>query len=337
MTAITAPMLVLRDAQVRGGRNAFDGVHEWLRVNFLREAADWQVAELPARIDRWDGLRLMVPFVLDPVQLWSPEIYQHLLALQQTCDAHRIPVINRVDRLERAGKLQAARAVAAAGLRAPRMVRIEDAEAFMRDRGGLPLPFMLRENWGHGGAMRRIERDRDLTVDLIRTLANPVAVEIVDVRSPADGLYRAYRYLACGPLGVSVHLHRSANWVTRGSDADASEPSLDEHRRYIEGPDPHHDQFQTVARLLGLDVLAFDYGYDLEGRVVVWEVNPYTRIRFPRAGQLGAPTAAHRAAAALVTCCRARAGLPVSRDMLRLLGYAGRGLSIRPAVTATDP
>lgn len=341
MGRANAPILVLRDGALRGTPNAFDIVPRWLQANFAPYADDLRIVEVPHDIDDWSGVRLMVPWLLDPVQLWSPEVYEHVLRLQRECDGRGIPVINRVDRLPLAGKFQGAQALARCGLRTPRMHRVQDLPAFLRDFGGLGFPLLLRENWGHQGLMLRIETAQDLRTADLRRIRNPVAIEIVDVRSPQDGLHRLYRYLACGPMGISLHLQRSTGWVTRGRNADRSAAAVEEEARYIGAADPNHARFQAARRELGLQVLAFDYAYDLQGQVVVWEVNPYTRIRFPPAGGADLAVAAHqsaaahRAVAALVICYRVSAGLPVRRDLLRLLGYARQDLELRQENTTS--
>ncbi len=50
---------------------------------------------------------------------------------------------------------------------------------------------------------------------------------------------------------------------------------------FISRPDANHILFQRARRMLGLDVVGFDYAYDRVGRVVVWEANPFPDTNYP--------------------------------------------------------
>ncbi len=315
-------ILVLRDAVVRNGNNSFDIIRNWVATAFPDFSPDFRVLELPGTIDEWDGIRVLVNWTLDPVKLWSDAVYEQISRLQQDCDGRGIPVINRVDRQINAGKFQAAQAVTTIGLRTPRSVLIKNHAEFLQDYSGVKFPLMVRENWGHQGKILRVERPEEISEENLKGFANPVAIEIIDVRNPDDGWYRMRRYLASGPMGISLFSKRAQDWVVRDNVADTSTDAEEEHLRYTGQEDPNHEKFQSIARLLGLDVLAFDYSLDQDGEVVVWEVNPYTRLRFVPEESLSRITPAQRGAAAMVSLCRMRAGLPVNSRMLRYLGYA---------------
>lgn len=329
MEKSVAPIVVLRDANVRGSeKNSFDDIRSWLAAAFPEFSQDFRVLELPDAIENWDGIRLLVNWTLDPVELWSKEIYQHILSLQNECDERRIPVINRVERQVRAGKIQVSQAVRKAGIRSPQMVMARDAQEFLKDFGGLQFPFMLRENWGHRGEILRIEKPEDISESQISNFVNPVAIEIVDVRDKDHGWYRMRRYLSCGPMGVSLFTMRSENWLVRDHVIDTSYDAKTENQEYCKKLDPNHEKFQAVANIVGLDVLAFDYSIDSEGQPVVWEVNPYTRLRFSRREKLSQASPAQLGAAAIVAYCRMRAGLPVNKRLIDSLGYSAEQVGV---------
>lgn len=48
-----------------------------------------------------------------------------------------------------------------------------------------------------------------------------------------------------------------------------------EQRRFVAQPDPRSALFQRARRALGLDVVAFDYGFDRAGEIVIFEPNPF--------------------------------------------------------------
>jgi hypothetical protein len=197
------------------------------------------------------------------------------------------------------------------------MARIEDASAFRRTRLGLPLPLLVREDWGHGGAVLRADSDAEVRALPIETLRRPVAVEMIDVRSPADGLYRKYRYVVAGDAGIRQTLHVSREWAVRGAREHTvfTEELRDEEIAYTSGVEPDHARFVAAKDALGLDLVAFDYSFDPEGRVVVWEANPYPFLHFlgGRRRYRVAPTV--RVLAAMTTLYLARAGMEVPTDL----------------------
>jgi hypothetical protein len=295
--------------------------HARFRRGFYQVVLDWIAERLPACAGLFDlrvldpGLRpqehhtLLVPWLQDPVQSWSQEAYDQAEALQAHCDARGIAVINRVEHLTRAGKALGASLMAAAGLRTPRSVRILDRRAFHRDALGLRFPLFVREDWGHGGEMLRIDDLAGARAAPLERLQWPVAVELIDLADPGDGLYRKFRYVVAGGRGVPHHLQASRDWVTRGENREASDRTRADELAYIEAPCPHHDLFLAASRQLGLDFVAFDYGLDPAGQPVVWEANPFPFIQFSKASLVYRNDALHRTLAILVALYFERAGV----------------------------
>lgn len=277
------------------------------------------VRYLPVRIRRRQW-RVLVPWLQDPVQEWSESGYRQALALQRWCDRHDVPVVNRVELLTNAGKTEGARLMREAGFRTPVTVPIEDPAEFRETLCGLTPPLFVREDWGHDYPMHRADTVEEVRALPIETLKRPVATEIVDVRSP-DGLYRKYRYVLAGDIGVTHHVHVTDNWVTRGGERIADEQTKQEELAYLTGPDPHDDRFRTAQRLLGLDFVSFDYGYDHAGEVVVWEANPYPYIKFSTSKIVYRNFALHRTVAAMLRLYLTKAELPVPEPIEAGLEY----------------
>lgn len=299
--------LVVRHSSLPG---FFDPFLAWLEAEVPEVRRRFELRLLPCRVRDWSPYALHVPWLQDPVQAWSRRAYALALALGEACDSRGIPIVNRVDKLPNAAKSEAARRIRQAGLRTPRMARIEDVSAFRETLLGIPLPLFVREDWGHGGPIFRVDRPRDVEKIPFHLLTRPVAIEIVDVRSP-DGLYRKYRYLAAGDAGIPQQLHVSTSWVTRGSRNPFSEALRDEEVAHIEGPDPHHGAFEQARKALGLDFVAFDYGLDSSGGIVVWEANPFPYIQVPRGRRGHRAPAVERAFAGMARLHLERAGLTV--------------------------
>ena len=162
-----------------------------------------------------------------------------------------------------------------------------------------------------------------------------MAVEFVDVRDRQDGLVRKYRYMAVGEMGVSHSLYISDDWEVRGSTQLYTESTRREEIEFTSSVDPNHELFQTVRRGLGLDYVAFDYSYDRQGNVVVWEINVLPGLDLP-----SKPEDAHhglpfeRAMAATVKMYLRYAGIDAPAALDDLLGPPVAGNHYpEPAVT----
>jgi len=290
-------------------------VLDWVEQKVPALRPLFELRLLPCPVRDWSRYALHIPWFPDPVQNWSQKAYEQANRLAAECDARGTPVINRVDRLTNAGKSTAARLIAQVGLRTPRMVPIENAEEFRETRLGLNLPLIVREDWGHGRLMIRVNEPGEVARVPLERFARPIAVEFIDVRSRGDGLCRKYRYLAAGQTGIPLHLHISREWVTRGNVCEYNPALRDEEIAYISGRDPHHDLLQRARQALGLDFIAFDYGYDHEGRAVIWEVNPYPYLHFPGAHYAHRRPALERALGTMVSLYLDRAALPVPAEL----------------------
>lgn len=262
------------------------------------------------RWPRWDEVVMHTAWLQDPVQQWSMQAYHRAASMEVSCDLVGIPVINRVTRLLNATKFEGARIMASVGVRVARTARIASAEEFRKDLGGLRAPLFVREEWGHSRRMVRADSaDEARKIDLAQ-FKRPLAIEVVDVRSE-DGLFRKYRYFAAGDEGVSHHVQVSADWATRGEGRIDTERTRADEEAYVLAPDPNHALFQRARRALGLEFLAFDYGYDREGKMVVWEANPFPLLHFPPSRRSYRMYATHRTIQAILRMYLTAAAIPV--------------------------
>ena len=307
---------------VRDPRSPFvyDLLLHWLAAYFPEVRAAFELHPLPWRVRDWSRYALHVPWLQDPVQATSPVLYRAANRLAQQCDRHHVPIINRVDRLANAAKSTAARAIAATGLRTPVMARIDDVEEFRRTRLGVPLPLFVREDWGHGGALLRADTEAEARALPIETLRRPVAVELVDVRDVRDGVYRKYRYVVAGDVGIAQTMHVSREWVTRGSEALRLDGLREEEIAFTRRPEPNHERFVAAARALGLDFVAFDYGVDRDGTTVVWEANPYPFLHFISGRSHYRAASTTRVLAAMAKLYLDRAGMEVPEGLVHAVG-----------------
>ena len=321
--------LVVKHRDPRAKPHIFDVILHWVDVNFPELSPLFYVRHLPLRSLRsLSRFVLHLPWLQDPVQQWSMMAYYEANLIAAKCDEHEIPIINRVKRLINATKSVAPPLIASAGIRTPRTALIQDAEEFRETLLGLNLPLFVREDWGHGGLIRRADTHDDVRKMPLEGLTLPVAAELIDVRDPQDGLYRKYRYLAAGDQGVSHHLAITWDWKSSGHNRVNTEATRDEELSYISRQDPNHVALQRARKALGLDFVAFDYGYDRDGAIVVWEANPYPWVRFSRPGRLSYRNAAlHRTMLAILKMYLDYASLPVPDRLEQLLDYQTSTLS----------
>jgi hypothetical protein len=303
----------------------YDVYLNWLALYFADLRPLFELRTFPCRIRDWSRYALHIPWLQDPVQAWSHSTYQVANALAAECDRHGVPVVNRVDRLVNAAKSTGAELIATSGLRTARMARIDDVEKFRETRLGIPLPLFVREDWGHWGRMVRADTEPEVRDLPLGGFVRPVAVELIDVRTRDDGLFRKYRYVVAGDVGVPQTLHVSRDWCVRG---DISQAVFDDDIRqeevdYTNRPEPHHAQFVAACQALQLDFVAFDYSVDAGGQPVVWEANPHPVFHFSggRRRYRGIPTS--RALAAKTCLYLSRAAMPVPSDLDDLLFEAG--------------
>ena len=314
------PFLIVRETPAPGRPHPYDVILEWVAENFPGHLPLFRLASLPHPLGD-AAVSLHVPWLRDPVEGWSMEVFEQAARLAAECDARGIPVINRVDRLINATKLRGAELMANTGVRVPKMAAIASVEEFRDTLYRIPLPIIVREDWGHQGELLRadtLEEARSLPLD---RFVRPIVVELIDVRDPKDGYFRKYRYFAIGDRGISSHLQISRQWITRGEARVEGDNARFEELDYIGRADPNHAALQRAREALGLDYVAFDYSYDPEGRVVVWEGNPYPFLHFSTRTLVYRNASMHRTLAGLLKLYLDRAGLPSPERLDALLDY----------------
>lgn len=300
----------------------YDVLLDWLAVFHPDVRALFELHVLPFPVRDWSRYALHLPWLQDPVEAWSPATYRRAARLAAACDRHGVPVVNRVESLRNAAKSEGSRRIASAGFRTPRMARIDDPAEFRRTLLGIPLPLFVREDEGHGGPMLRADTADEARALALESFRRPVAVELVDLRGPGDGLYRKYRYVVAGETGVRQSLHVSRAWAARGSDTVFDEALRDEEVAFVEGPEPEHERFVAARKALGLDFVAFDYSLDASGRPVVWEANPFPFLHFVGGRRRYRRAATERVLAAMVALYLSRAGMEVPPDFSGSSGSA---------------
>ena len=300
----------------------YEVILRWVYDNFPQYYPMFRIRYLPCSVPRHRNVVLHIPWLQDPVQRWSKRRYRQANRLADQCDERGIAIINRVDRLLNASKSVGAQRIAEAGLRTPRTVPIADVDEFRETMLGIDLPLFVRDDWRHGGQMLRADTREEVHRLPVDRFERPVAVELIEIPDRKDGFYRKYRYVAAGEFGVSHHLQISQEWITRGDNREKTDVSRADELAYIARPDPNHSALQRARLALELDFLAFDYGYDQNGQIVVWEANPYPYIGFSTRKLAYRNEALHRTVAAMLAMYLQYAGLPIPDALRQRFAYA---------------
>ena len=172
-----------------------------------------------------------------------------------------------------------------AGVRTPLAISLVGKSSVTPDEllaAGISLPCLIREERGHGRMSEFVaDADQLARVDLSKYHL-PIAVEFIDTRDPSDGLYRKYRYVSAGNVGIPRHLITEHQWDVRPHRRVKESYVLEQEAEYIRNPDPNHDLLQAARDTLGMDVVGFDYSFTPDKELVVWEANPYLDMNAPK-------------------------------------------------------
>ena len=304
-----------------GSPRIFDVVLSWVERHVPEIRGRFELRGLPFSRSDLSDYSLCVMWLPDPVQRWSERAYRQALDLTDRCRQQGVPIVNDVQKLLNATKCLGSKLIGETGIRTPVTKRIEDVANFRRDLAGMEFPILLREDYGHCRPLYRAETMEELSRVPLEELATPLVAEFIDVQSE-DRLYRKYRYFAVGDIGIPHHLQVKDHWITKGSGQVVNDSTCAEEVDYLSRQDRHHEQFQRARAALGIDMLAFDYGYTPAGEMVVWEANPYPLIHYP-----GSPDrqyrsrAVDRTIAAIIKYYHQRAGLEYPAALDRFLEF----------------
>jgi hypothetical protein len=291
------------------GRHFYRCFLDWLARERPHLRSHVHLDSLPCRLP--SGAALLHALVQDPVVERDSRVHAQLVRLEAECARRGVAVVHPASVLSNSKRDVLCERLGRVGLRTPRVVVVDDA--FDGHRGHLDLPMLVRRRWGHAdGNMRRLDTEASFAKWWAEARAAPrawVAGEFVDVRS-GDGCYRKYRYFMAGSRGTPRHLIVSRNWEVRPADRVRTPATREEELAFVTAACPHHAMFDAARRALEFEIAAFDYSYDANGRLVVWEVNPFPDFSRP-AGEVGDYLAAtvERSHAILADFYAERAGM----------------------------
>jgi len=301
----------------------YDVFLHWTQAHFPELRKLFELRPIPVLILDWSRYILHIPWLQDPVQEWSTATYHQANHLAALCDQHSIPVINRVAGLIHSSKSAGARLMSEAGTGfiIPKSVPVTNLQEFKNNGLGLSFPLLVREDCRHQSLIERADNLSQCSKLDLNAFTRPVAAEIINTQS-ADGYYRKYRYIIAGNTGVPLSMHMSKDWICRGENSIYNKHMFSEEMAYTQTVNPHHEKFLALTKALKLDFAAFDYSLDQEGKLVVWEANPFPFLHFPGGGVVRRDyggQAMSRVFAAMIQLYFQKAGLKVPADIEYLI------------------
>ena len=285
--ALAAPRIfIVRD--FRWGEHYNDHFLDWLRETHPDLNRHFVLGRLPGFDLSMQDVALLVPWLQDPLRELWPAKYAQAQRLERRAKAAGARVVNPVANLSVSRKSVALPQLRAQGVRTAKVVAVDTShpQGILEK---LPLPFFIRDDLVHGCPTQVVRVESDLEgVDWSRW-AHPIAVEFIDTRS-SDGFYRKFRYCMFGSEGHNRHLILSSDWYVHAKQRGASKTQYAEESAFCLSQDnPHHETFDQLRRQLNLDFVAFDYGFDQDGQLVIWEPNPFPILYNGQAGYPSSP------------------------------------------------
>ncbi len=262
-------------------------------------------------------VRAVVFWLADPLRERYPDCFAHAAALADAARDRGIRLVNAPESLSNSIKSVQATRWQAADVPTPDLHRFADRDelAHLFTRGDYPL--LLRCDVLHSQQGMRVVADRTAADRLLAsTLVYPGALgPLVDTRegyrtSAPDSVWARYfhkkRAFVFGDVVTTNHLYFSSSpivglsgctfsWYTGrirrrlGSLArifPADRACLAADQAFSAGEPEHPDVMRRAARALDLEFVAIDYSTFADGRVVLWEANPYFFLHRPGRGVL---------------------------------------------------
>ncbi|WP_426416608.1 hypothetical protein [Aestuariirhabdus sp. LZHN29] len=254
---------------------------DWMRVHRPQLRQHVRLDRMPCQAREHGNVALLHAWVQDPVRERDPELWRQLGELEGQVRSSGGEVVQPARVLSHSERVSMMQRLSSAGVRVARSAVLD--EQFPESLAGLGYPLIVRPRYGHGSGMQRVDERKDIDTGWARWKSDPaawVAMEYIDVMDD-DGYFRKYRYLQVGHQGMPRHLMRASHWEVRPEGRIRDPQAQEEELAYVSGTVPEADLFTRAARALEFDVAAFDYSYDANRELVIWEANPYPDIGLP--------------------------------------------------------
>jgi hypothetical protein len=259
------------------------------------------------------GVRAIVFWLADPLREAYPACYAEASALERRARERGIACVNPPDALSNSIKSVQARLWQAAGIPTPASLPFASRAELEQKLDGIRFPVLLKGDRIHSqDSMRLCASMEELRALPDAELVLPgLAMEFVDTRegyerSDPESVWGRYyhkkRLIVFGDAIQTRHVFFSPSpivgrkssilWPWRRRDGRRSEPdpgalgkwerlAIDADYAYFRGACEAPELMLRAVRALGFDFAGIDYSTCADGRVVLWEANPYQYIPGP--------------------------------------------------------
>ena len=213
-------------------------------------------------------------------------------------------VINSPEAVLRTTRDQVAKRLAGIpGLRVPKILRLRNpkpgAASLAAERGNFAFPLIVRHAGTHTGKIVGIAGNADELEAACAAPGTYFVIEYAEFRSD-DGHYRKYRLWSFGGRTIFRHMVVSDHWNVHVKDrlrfmVDRDELIAEEmallERPEGAFPESVHQLFDAVKGRMGVDFFGMDFGFEPDGRIVLFEANStmsfFPLIAHPKFSYLG--------------------------------------------------
>lgn len=223
----------------------------------------------------------------DPLKHLYPNVYQYAKRIQKICVDDGIRLVNDPDALSRSVKSEQLKILSDNGYLVAKSLKFKNITDLSKIELEL-YPLFIRNNLGHDSDNLTMQGPFSSYNDLLkgyedkslikkRHLDGKVAIQWIDTKSPQDGLYRRYRVFATSIDAITGNLYISADWYIHGANSIVNPLTQRENDDFKNKKltEKQKNFFININKVLDLEFSAIDYSYAIDGKIVIWEVNPH--------------------------------------------------------------
>lgn len=244
-------------------------------LNWLRRLPDIEVHP-QGLFDKLPDLNLFdlcVFWLLDPCDDRA-DVWARSTEIADLCITQDLPIFQDPSNLPNTRKSTFAQIIGESGLglRVAAVQSITDIDLFCGNAHRMTYPYFIRDDDRYGSEMRKLHdlHETRAARGLLHELRKPIAVEYIE--TAVEDLYYKYRYAVVDGVGTPLHLQISSEWITSGNARSTTPAAMAAEQAFVTSKQ-RNPVLDATAALLGLDFCAFDYAYDRDGQLVVWEAN----------------------------------------------------------------
>ena len=302
-------ILIVRHGPKRGREPRYNESHlkavQHRAPSLYRRLRFYETGNPPPSLD---GIGAVVFWLGDPLRERYPECFADAVTIADAARARGLILINPPEALSNSIKSVQSGLWRAAGIPTPPYARCEDRDALADYLGAADLPVLVRRDEQHGQRPTRVCRNRTEAASVVKEWTEfPCSIApFIDVRqmfrdAGLDGISARYhhnkRVLVLGSVLQPERMYFSKSPIVCRSASTYTEwerlpylrrklsphpPSLRDCLQaevsFREAETEAPELMQKAVDTLGMQYAAIDYCSLPDGRVLLWEANPYFQM-----------------------------------------------------------